>query len=205
MTKRTRRNHTPAFKAKVALAALKGERTVVALGQQFDVHPNQITNWKAQLLEGAAGVFGSGPPEAPQWHYIASGRPMQNPYAESFNGRMHDELLNETLFLNLDYARERITIWVDDYDAERPHSSLGYVTPAAFATGLEPQWAASLRVADRYASQPIAPPALMRNNQQPTLIPTGWRMGGRSVADQGTSRSSTSKKPRCAITASRSH
>lgn len=60
MTKRTRRNHTPAFKAKVALAALKGEKTLTELAQIFDVHPNQITTWKGQLIEGAAGVFGSG-------------------------------------------------------------------------------------------------------------------------------------------------
>jgi transposase len=60
MTRRARRNHTPAFKAKVALAAIKGEKTLADLAQQFDVHPNQITNWKAQLLDGAAGVFGSG-------------------------------------------------------------------------------------------------------------------------------------------------
>jgi transposase-like protein len=59
MTKRPRRNHTPAFEAKVALAALKGDRTLADLAQQFDVHPNQITQWKAQLQEGAAGVFGS--------------------------------------------------------------------------------------------------------------------------------------------------
>ena len=64
MTKRTRRNHTPAFKAKVALAAIKGERTLAGLAQQFDVHPNQITQWKGQLLEGAAGVFGHGRVEA---------------------------------------------------------------------------------------------------------------------------------------------
>ena len=59
MTKRPRRNHTPAFKAKVALAAVKGEKTLAELAQQFDIHPNQITQWKAQLLDGAAGVFGS--------------------------------------------------------------------------------------------------------------------------------------------------
>ena len=59
MTRRPRRNHTPAFKAKVALAAIRGESTVTDLAQHFDVHPNQITQWKAQLQEGAAGVFGA--------------------------------------------------------------------------------------------------------------------------------------------------
>ena len=61
MTKRTRRNHAPAFKAKVALAAVKGEKTLAELAQQFDVHPNQITAWKAQLVDGAAEVFGLEP------------------------------------------------------------------------------------------------------------------------------------------------
>jgi transposase len=65
MTRRARRNHTPAFKAKVALAAIKGEKTLAELAQLFDVHPNQITTWKGQLLEGAAAVFGAGGPEGP--------------------------------------------------------------------------------------------------------------------------------------------
>ena len=60
MARRTRRNHTPAFKAKVALAAIKGEKTLAELAQQYDVHANQITAWKAQLVDGAAEVFGSG-------------------------------------------------------------------------------------------------------------------------------------------------
>ncbi len=58
MSRRPRRNHTPAFKAKVALAALKGEKTLLELAQHFDVHANQITQWKSRLLEGAADVFG---------------------------------------------------------------------------------------------------------------------------------------------------
>ena len=60
MARRARRTHSPAFKAKVALAAIKGEKTLAELAQQFDVHPNQITAWKAQLNDGAAGVFGAG-------------------------------------------------------------------------------------------------------------------------------------------------
>ena len=60
MSRRARRNHTPAFKAKVALAAIKGEMALSELAQLFDVHPNQITTWKSQLQEGAAAVFGSG-------------------------------------------------------------------------------------------------------------------------------------------------
>lgn len=59
MARRARRNHTPAFKAKVALAAVRGEKTLSELAQQFDVHANQIKQWKDQLLEGAAGVFGN--------------------------------------------------------------------------------------------------------------------------------------------------
>jgi transposase-like protein len=67
MTKRNRRTHSPAFKAKVALAALKGDKTLAELAQQFDVHPNQITDWKKQLQERVADVFevGSAAPAAP--------------------------------------------------------------------------------------------------------------------------------------------
>lgn len=57
MTRRPRRNHSPAFKAKVALTAIRGEQTLVQLSQQFDVHANQIKQWKDQLLEGVTGVF----------------------------------------------------------------------------------------------------------------------------------------------------
>ena len=60
MSRRTRRNHSPAFKAKVALAAVKGDRTLAQIAEQFDVHPNQVTSWKAQLEGGAADVFGPG-------------------------------------------------------------------------------------------------------------------------------------------------
>jgi transposase len=60
MAKRTRRNHSPAFKAKVALEALKGEQTLSELSTRFQIHPNQITEWKRQLLDRAPEVFDKG-------------------------------------------------------------------------------------------------------------------------------------------------
>ena len=68
------------------------------------------------------------------WHYIALGKPMQNGFIESFNGSFRDELLNEVLFTSLPEARHRITIWKEDYNSQRPHSSLGNLTPIEFAT-----------------------------------------------------------------------
>jgi len=59
MSRRPRRNHSAAFKAKVALAAIRGEQTLSELAQHYDVHPNQITDWRKHLLEGAAAVFGA--------------------------------------------------------------------------------------------------------------------------------------------------
>ena len=70
MTGRPRRNHSPAFKAKMALAAIRGEKTLAELVEQFDVHPNQITQWRSQLLEGASGVFGAAAADPAPGHKV---------------------------------------------------------------------------------------------------------------------------------------
>jgi putative transposase len=92
------------------------------------------------------------------WHFIAPGKPMQNGFCESFNGRMRDELLNESLFLGLDHARERIAAWIDDYNQRRPHSALGYLTPAAYAANLSAT-CDRLRNPDQLRRSHVAPPA----------------------------------------------
>jgi len=68
-----------------------------------------------------------------QWHYIAPGKPMQNGFVESFNGRLRDECLNETLFTSLPHARAVLENWRDDYNHVRPHSGLGGATPVEAA------------------------------------------------------------------------
>lgn len=65
------------------------------------------------------------------WHFIVPGKPMQNGICETFNGRMRDELLNETLFFDLDHAWTRLARWACDFNHRRPHSALGCMTPAA--------------------------------------------------------------------------
>jgi putative transposase len=67
------------------------------------------------------------------WHYIAPGKPTQNAFIESFNGRLRDEFLNETLFSTLREARAELAKWKEDYNRERPHSALGNIPPVEFA------------------------------------------------------------------------
>ena len=107
-----------------------------------------------------------------EWHYIMPGKPMQNGYVESFNGKMRDELLNETLFFSLDQAREAIAAWIEDYNTERPHSSLAYQTPAAYAAKFAATgWHAKpLRGS---ACQPVAQPAQSGIQQAKALKAAG--------------------------------
>ena len=95
------------------------------------------------------------------WHYIAPGKPMQNGFVESFNGRLRDEKLNETLFSSLAQARIELAVWRNDYNQNRPHSGLGWLTPSEFATHQHPgkQWPSGAALLQGSAPMAIAPPA----------------------------------------------
>src|SRR6478672_5812858 len=105
-------------------------------------------------------------------HFIAPGKPMQNGFVESFNGRMRDELLNETLFFDLDDARAKIAHWVADYNIRRPHSSLKYLTPAAYAAHLTAT-DDRLRNPDQLRRSSVAPPAPLDVQNPETLTAAG--------------------------------
>jgi putative transposase len=91
-----------------------------------------------------------------EWHYIAPGKPMQNAFIESFNGRLRDELLNETLFSSLAQARVALGCWRADYNGSRPHSQLGWKTPSEYAFTCNPRRDLALRYADGSAPAPVA-------------------------------------------------
>jgi transposase len=94
MPRRPRRNHSPAFKAKVALEAIKGEQPIIGIAERFDVHPNVITKWKRQLLEGAPRVFGAGEgdkedgPDVAKLHAKIGELTMENDFLSGALGRV---------------------------------------------------------------------------------------------------------------------
>ena len=107
-----------------------------------------------------------------EWRYIAPGKPMQNGFCESFNGRMRDELLNETLFFGLDHARAKIDVWANDYNHQRPHSSLGYATPVEYAANLAAT-GDRLRNPDQLRRSPVATSAPSGVSNAGTQFVTG--------------------------------
>jgi len=135
----------------VDLAAERGRPGMIVSDNGTELTSNAVLVWS-----GEAKV---------EWHYIAPGRPMQNGYVERFNGRMRDELLNETLFLSLAHARAVVRAWADDYNTERSHSSLGYATPAAFAAEIEKQRPGRV--------QAVASGAHVHHNNRRSLVPAG--------------------------------
>ena len=110
------------------------------------------------------------------WHYIAPGKPVQNAFIESFNGRLRDELLNETLFRSPAHARAVLEVWRRDYNGERPHSRLGWLTPLAYAACLQTPSSQRDRALLRCggaAPCPVASTAQTQFTQPETLASTG--------------------------------
>jgi putative transposase len=140
------------------IVASRGKPKMIVSDNGTELTSNAILAWSAEM-----GI---------EWHYIMPGKPMQNGYVESFNGRMRDELLNESLFLGLADARSAIAAWVADYNNARPHSSLAYLTPAAFAAHFTATGPRAV-LADGSALGPLAQPAPKGVSTAETLIATG--------------------------------
>jgi putative transposase len=100
------------------IAELRGYPCMVVSDNGTELTSNAILTWQQD--------------QKVEWHCIAPGRPMQNGFVESFNGRLRDECLNEHLFSILRHARHLIAAWRDDYNHHRPHTSLEGITPREF-------------------------------------------------------------------------
>ena len=108
-----------------------------------------------------------------EWHYIAPGKPTQNAFIESFNGRLRDELLNETLFASLAHARVAQADWMEDYNTVRPHSAIGNVPPTIYAKLSDPTMQRDGSLRFRGAPPPVASPSQQGSNDVRALLPTG--------------------------------
>ena len=120
----------------------RGKPTMVVSDNGTELTSNAILKWADRACVA--------------WHYIAPGKPMQNGFVESFNGRLRDELLNETLFTSLAQARVALGCWRADYNDTRPHSRLGWKTPSEYASTHYPRRNLTLRYVDGSAPAPVA-------------------------------------------------
>ncbi len=144
-----------------ALIAIRGRAGVIVSDNGTELTSMAILRWSQE--------------QRVEWHYIAPGRPQQNAFIESFNGRLRDELLNETLFASLAHAREAMSLWREDYNTVRPHGRLGNLPPAVFAQFSAPgiQRDGALRTMEGSAPRPVASPGHKGSNQPRTLPITG--------------------------------
>lgn len=123
------------------LIAERGKPKMIVSDNGSEFTSNAILGWADQIRV--------------EWHYIAPGKPMQNGFIESFNGRLRDELLNETLFSSLSLARASLIKWRLDYNGTRPHSQINWQTPNEFASTFTPQRALALHRTESSAPQPV--------------------------------------------------
>ena len=118
---------------------------------------------------------------AHQWLSIAPGKPTQNAFIERFNGRLRDELLNETLFPSLAHARATLADWRTDYNVDRPHSGIGGQTPNEYAATFAPQRDLTLRTTTNSAPAPVAQTAQLGKTEHRSLAQVGWNLGATSL------------------------
>lgn len=138
-----------------SLSGTRVARELDALIWQRGTKPRTIVSDNGTELTSMAILHWS-QDRSVDWHYIAPGKPMQNGFVESFNGRLRDECLNETLFTSLRHARIELTAWKEDYNTVRPHSSLDGTTPAEYAAKAYPGHAPDRLVITSTSSQTSA-------------------------------------------------
>jgi putative transposase len=142
-----------------AIIAWRGKPATIVSDNGTELTSNAILAWSDERKVG--------------WHYIAPGKPQQNGFIESFNGRLRDELLNETLFRSLPHARAALEAWRRDYNHERPHSKLGWMTPAAYASALRGETARHATRVEGSAHRALATCHEEGSDQPRTLVMTG--------------------------------
>jgi len=142
-----------------AIMAWRGKPATIVSDNGTELTSNAILEWADR--------------QKVAWHYIAPGKPQQNAFSESFNGRLRDECLNETLFSSLRDARTKLAAWREDFNEVRPHSSLGYLTPGEYARGLCGETARRASLREGSAPRALATHQQVGSDHARTLVMAG--------------------------------